>query len=96
MVSDANLGVMKAVVTGSDCLIVSCSDLVPIFEQIDMNFEEAFLEESAINSLQRSIKKFISGECFSYYKFVLVNLDDPTLLLGRFVANLDKLLSQYP
>jgi len=96
MVSVPHSDVMKPVVTGSDCLLVSCSDLVPNFELLELEFDEAFLEESAINSIQRSVKKHASGECRNHYKFVIVNLDDPTLLLGRFIVSIDRILSNYP
>jgi len=87
---------MQPIATGSDCLLVSCSDLVPIFSTLGLEFDEAFLEESAINSVQKSVKKHASGECKNHYKFVVVNLDDPTLLLGRFIESLDRVLKNYP
>jgi len=70
---------------GPDCLLVSCSDLVPLFEKgLGFKCEESFLEESAINAVGRSIKKNAP------YKFIFVDLDDPTLLLGRFVTAVNK------
>ena len=30
------------------------------------------------------------------YRFIVVNLDDPTLLLGRFMANFERILANYP
>ena len=54
------------------------------------------MEESAINSLTRSIKKKKSGEMSNCYRFIVVNLDDPTLLLGRFMANFERILANYP
>ena len=77
-------------------MLVSCSDLVPNFELLNLEFDEAFLEESAINSIQRSVKKHASGECRNHYKFIIVNLDDPTLLLGRFIVSIYRILSNYP
>jgi len=70
----------------ADCLLVSCSDLVPLFERgLGFKCDESFLEESAINSITRSFKK-------RPYKFIFVDLDDPTLLLGRFMVSLRKIL----
>lgn len=63
-----------------ECLLVSCSDLVPLFEKgLGFRCDESFLEESAINSVARAIRKQTP------YKFIFVDLDDPTLLLGRFM-----------
>lgn len=44
-------------VDGVDCLLVSCSDLVPLFEELGLRSDESFLEESAINSVQRALRK---------------------------------------
>jgi len=74
-----------------ECLLVSCSDLVPLFEKgLGFKCDESFLEESAINSVTRSIKKNRP------YKFIFVDLDDPTLLLGRFMVAINKLLDANP
>ena len=54
------------------------------------------MEESAINSVKWSISKHDIGECKNHYKFLLVNLDDPTLLLGSFMKNFNKVLAGYP
>jgi hypothetical protein len=71
-----------------DCLLVSCSELVPLFtENLKFKCDESFLEESAISSVQRSIVRQISGEGKAY-KFIFVDLDDPTLMLGRFMVSL--------
>lgn len=41
-----------------DCLLVSCSELVPLFtENLKLKCDESFLEESAISSVQKSIHK---------------------------------------
>lgn len=67
-----------------ECLLVSCSDLVPLFEQgLGFRCDESFLEESAVNSVSRSIRKNTP------YRFIFVDLDDPTLLLGRFMTSVN-------
>lgn len=96
MISVPHSDALRPAATGPDCLLISCSDLVPIFKQLNIQFDEAFLEDSAINSLQRSAKRYASGEFKNHYKFVIVNLDDPTLLIGRFIVSLYKILSSYP
>lgn len=74
-----------------ECLLVSCSDLVPLFERgLGFKCDESFLEESAINAVGRAIKKN------QPYKFVFVDLDDPTLLLGRFMVAVNKLIEETP
>lgn len=46
----------KVVPKQADCLLVSCSELVPLFtENLKLKCDESFLEESAINSVQKSI-----------------------------------------
>ena len=73
-----------------ECLLVSCSDLLPLFEKgLGFKCDESFLEESAINSISRSIKKK------QPYRFIFVDLDDPTLLLGRFMISMNKILKEY-
>lgn len=72
-----------------ECLLVSCSDLVPLFEKgLGFKCDESFLEESAVNSVNRSIRKNTP------YRFIFVDLDDPTLLLGRFMTSINQLLEQ--
>jgi hypothetical protein len=67
-----------------ECLLVSCSDLVPLFEKgLGFKCDESFLEESAVNSVSRSIRKNTP------YRFIFVDLDDPTLLLGRFMTSIN-------
>lgn len=77
----------------TDCLLVSCSELVPLFaDQLKLKCDESFLEESAINSVQKSIQRQTSGEGAAY-KFIFVDLDDPTLMLGRFMVSLNRVLA---
>ena len=74
-----------------ECLLVSCSDLLPLFEKgLGFKCDESFLEESAINSIGRAIKKK------QPYRFIFVDLDDPTLLLGRFMISMNKILKESP
>lgn len=74
-----------------DCLLVSCSDLVPLFEKnLGFRCDESFLEESAINAVSRSIRKNVP------YRFIFVDLDDPTLILGRFMTTINKLFEASP
>ena len=76
-------------VTYPECLLVSCSDLVPLFEKgLGFKCDESFLEESAINSVARAIRKKTP------YRFIFVDLDDPTLLLGRFMTSINRLLEE--
>lgn len=70
-------------------MLVSCSDLVPLFEKgLGFKCDESFLEESAINSVARAIRKNTP------YRFIFVDLDDPTLLLGRFMTSINRLLEE--
>ena len=76
-------------ITYPECLLVSCSDLVPLFEKgLGFKCDESFLEESAINSVARAIRKKTP------YRFIFVDLDDPTLLLGRFMTSINRLLEE--
>lgn len=79
----------KALGDYPECLLVSCSDLVPLFEKgLGFKCDESFLEESAINSVARAIRKKTP------YRFIFVDLDDPTLLLGRFMTSINRLLEE--
>ena len=60
-------------------------------ENLKLKCDESFLEESAINSVQKSIKRQMAGEGLAY-KFIFFDLDDPTLMLGRFMISLNKIL----
>lgn len=83
----------KKIKIEANCLLVSCSELVPLFtDTLGFVCDESFLEESAINSIQKSIQKQVKGEGFAY-KFIFVDLDDPTLMLGRFMVSLKKILA---
>lgn len=71
----------------ADSLIVSCNEAVVLFEdKLGYNCEEAFLEESALNLIARSFRVQTCG-C-GPYKFVFIDLDDPTLLMSRFMQAL--------
>jgi hypothetical protein len=66
---------------------------VPLFtDQLKLKCDESFLEESAINSVQKSIQRQTSGEG-TCYKFIFVDLDDPTLMLARFMVSLNRVLA---
>ena len=76
-----------------ECLLVSCSELVQLFtENFKLKCEESFLEESAILSIQKSIQKQQTGQG-NAFKIIFVDLDDPTLMLGRFITSLNKTLA---
>lgn len=82
---------IKPISDHPECLLVSCSDLVPLFEKgLGFKCDESFLEESAINSVARAIRKNVP------YRFIFVDLDDPTLLLGRFMTSIKRLLDESP
>jgi hypothetical protein len=84
-------GPAKVVGDHPECLLVSCSDLVPLFEKgLGFRCDESFLEESAINAVGRAIRKNMP------YRFIFVDLDDPTLLLGRFMTSVNRLLKEHP
>ena len=81
---------------GADCLLISCSELAPIFKN-DLHFicDESYLEESAVKAVIKSIERFEKGEC-SMYKFIFIDLDDPTTVISRFMAVINKLLKENP
>ena len=71
----------------SDCcgeiLLLSQSDLLPILEEkIGYKCDEAYLEDSALRLLKQSFKPSNCG-C-KPYKYIFVDLDDPTIMLQRF------------
>ena len=72
--------------------MVSLSDMIPVFEdKIGFKCDESFLEDSAIRLLKASLKK--KGCSCSYYRLIFVDLDDPTIILQRFIGNLKQLFS---
>lgn len=75
---------------------MSCSELTSIFKNnLKFSCDESFLEESAVSCVQKSIQKALKEED-SAYKFVFVDLDDPTLTLQRFMTQLNKLFKENP
>lgn len=89
LATPANPAPVAVAVSYPECLLVSCSDLVPLFEKgLGFKCDESFLEESAINSVARAIRKGTP------YRFIFVDLDDPTLLLGRFMTSINRLLEE--
>ena len=79
-----------------DCLVVSCAELVALIEK-DFGFkvEESFLEEAAINSVKKSVNREKQG-LGRAFKFVFIDLDDPTLIIGRFMESLNALFADNP
>ena len=70
--------------TKSECcgeiLLLSQSDLLPILEQkIGFKCDEAYLEDSALRLIKQSFKPSNCG-C-KPYKFIFIDLDDPTIML---------------
>ena len=77
-----------------DCLVVSCAELVGMFEKdFGLKVEESFLEEAAIHSVKKSYQMAKEGKS-SLFKFIFVDLDDPTLMLGRFMESLNTLFNE--
>lgn len=62
---------------------MSLKELVPVLEdQIGLRCDEAYLEDSAIRFLKDC---FLRKKCACLpYKFIFVDLDDPTINLKRF------------
>jgi len=55
---EKQVNAVKVPRTDADCLLVSCSELYPLFtEKLKFKCDESFLEESAINSFKRSVNR---------------------------------------
>lgn len=66
--------------------MVSCSDSVSLFEKtLGFKCDEAFLEDSALATVKKSVEKQ------QPYRFILVDLDDPNLMLTRFTTELNNI-----
>lgn len=66
---------------------------MPLFSNdLKLKCDESFLEESALNMIQKSIERLKAGTGLAY-KFIFIDLDDPTLMLARFIVSLNKLLN---
>ena len=60
-------------------------------DQIGFKCEETFLEDSAIKLIKNQLK---NHDCHcTAFKYIIVDLDDPTLIIQRFVNNVQKILS---
>ena len=69
---------------------MSLSDYVTIVEDyVGFKCDEAFLEDSAIRLLKSSFKPK-NCDC-TPYKYILLDLDDPTLIIQRFASNANAL-----
>jgi len=72
----------------SEILLLSLSDLLPLMEnQIGFKCDEAFLEDSALRLLKSSFRKN-NCQCSSY-SYIFIDLDDPTIMLQRFLKSVD-------
>ena len=81
--------VYEPVVDYQGCLLVSCPSLVPMLEKtLGFKCDESFLEESAIANVADSVR------LNTPYRFVFIDLDEPSLLLGRFMKNLNAVLRE--
>lgn len=74
-------------------LLLSMKELVSTFEEhIGLRCDEAYLEDSAIRFLKDS---FIAKKCScGTYKFIFVDLDDPTINLKRFMTTVTQLCKE--
>jgi hypothetical protein len=69
------------------------TDVVQMMEnKIGYKCDEAFLEEAAIRLLRNSFKRNCNNSCQGY-KLILADLDDPTIILQRFVTNVKAILA---
>ena len=67
----------------ADCLIVGFVNLKPIMEkEVGFSTDEAFTEEQVIKLVKKR------AERGSQYKFIFVDLDDPSLLVTKLMDNL--------
>jgi hypothetical protein len=70
--------------------------MVTLFErEFKFKVEESFLEEAAINSVKKSVNREKQG-LGRAYRFVFIDLDDPTLMIGRFMNALNALFAENP
>lgn len=78
----------------SEVLMVSLSDYVGLLEDhVGFKCNEAFLEDSAIRLLKSSFK---SKHCTCQpYRYVLLDLDDPTLIVQRFASNVTAIAKEH-
>ena len=53
------------------------------------------MEESAVKAVMKSIQRFEKGEG-SVYKFIFIDLDDPTTVLSRFMTVINKQIKENP
>lgn len=78
----------------SEVLLVSLSDMLTLLEtQVGYKCDEAFLEESALKLLRQNFKKH-QCSCH-FYQYIFVDLDDPTILLTRFMTSVNAILSEH-
>lgn len=65
--------------------------MVPLLEnKIGFKCDEAFLEDSALRLIKQSFRKH-DCNCGTYL-YIIVDLDDPTIILQRFVTNVSQVL----
>lgn len=75
-----------------EVLLVSYSDLKPVIEgKIGYKCEESQMETMAIEKIEEAIFKYTSAKR-PFYKFIIVDLDDVTIIIDRFGRKIKKLL----
>ena len=73
---------------------MSVKELVPLFEDnIGLRCDEAYLEDSAIRFLKDCFKPK-KCDC-QPYKFIFVDLDDPTINLKRFMGTVKSITEEH-
>jgi hypothetical protein len=75
-------------------LLLSMKELVPVLEdQIGLRCDEAYLEDSAIRFLKDC---FLRKKCScNPYRFIFVDLDDPTINLKRFKTTVTQITQDH-
>jgi hypothetical protein len=60
---------------------------------MNVTYDESFLEESALQNIRRSINQFEQGQAKAY-KLVIIDLDDGSLVPGRFMEEIEKIVGR--
>jgi hypothetical protein len=76
----------------AEVLLVSYSDAKAILEQkIGFKCDEGFMEESGLSMIKKRINE-VEDKGREFYKYIMVDLDDVTIIIERFGRAIKKLL----
>jgi len=86
---------LRAPKAHTEVLLVSYSDAKTILEtKVGFKCDEGFMEESGLSLIKKRIREF-EDKGKEFYKYIMVDLDDVTIIIERFGRAIKRLLIEH-